>query len=95
MAVLERHHEDPYENVLEADPSWVDLVIIGGDICYACADPGWHQTEGTGIEGVRAWGKQMILDTRFSTEPGDPNPSLTEVRALLTGSYPIVGPIFA
>ncbi|MGQ4616293.1 amidohydrolase family protein [Nocardia sp. R7R-8] len=35
ILVLERHHNDPYENVLAADPSWVDLVCIGGDICYA------------------------------------------------------------
>src|SRR4029453_17104683 len=32
LLVLERHHPDPYENVCLADPSWVDLVSIGGDI---------------------------------------------------------------
>jgi 5-methylthioadenosine/S-adenosylhomocysteine deaminase len=38
ILVLERHHEDLYENVTRADPSWVDLVLIGGDITYARTD---------------------------------------------------------
>jgi 5-methylthioadenosine/S-adenosylhomocysteine deaminase len=33
--VLERHHPDPYENVTLADPSWVELVLIGSDLAYA------------------------------------------------------------
>ena len=59
---------DPYENVCLADPSWVDLVCIGGDITYARAD--WFDelsggaTGGT-IEDLIAWGKPMRLDTGF------------------------------
>ena len=30
--------EDPWENVVEADPSWVELVMIGGDLAYGRAD---------------------------------------------------------
>ena len=41
LVVFERHHEDLYENVCIADPSWVELVCIGGDITYGRAD--WFQ----------------------------------------------------
>ncbi len=96
LLVLERHHTDPYENVCLADPSWVDLVCIGGDITYARAD--WFAglsgaAEGPTIENLTAWGKPMRLDTGFQG-PADA-PSLAAVRALLTGVYPAVGPIFA
>ncbi len=40
MLVLERHHSDPYENVTLADPSWVQLVLIGGDLSYGRTD--WY-----------------------------------------------------
>ncbi len=68
LVVLERHHPDPYENVCLADPSWVDLVCIGGDVTYARAD--WFgQLSGprpaTTIEDLTAWGKPMRLDTGF------------------------------
>jgi cytosine/adenosine deaminase-related metal-dependent hydrolase len=42
VLVVERHHEDPYENVCQADPSWVELVAIGGDVTYARTD--WFTT---------------------------------------------------
>ena len=29
---------DPYESVCLADPSWVELVCIGGDVTYGRAD---------------------------------------------------------
>jgi cytosine/adenosine deaminase-related metal-dependent hydrolase len=98
LLVLERHHRDPYENVCLADPSWVELVSIGGDVTYARAD--WFEAlsggaEGTTIEDLVAWGKPMRLDTGFQSAAESPTPSLTEIRALLTSAYPPVGPIFA
>ena len=96
LLVLERHHDDPYESVCLADPSWVELVCIGGDVTYGRAD--WFAAlsgaaEGTTIEDLIAWGKPMRLDTGF--QGGADTPSLTTVRTLLTGAYPAVGPIFA
>lgn len=98
LVVLERHHEDPYENVCLADPSWVELVSIGGDITYARAD--WFAAlsgaaEGSTIENLIAWGKPMRLDTGFQSSAAAPTPSLSAVRSLLTGAYPAIGPIFA
>ena len=34
LVVFERREEDPWENVVEADPSWVELVMIDGDLAY-------------------------------------------------------------
>lgn len=98
LVVLERHHSDPYENVCLADPSWVELVCIGGDITYARAD--WFaalagDASGTTIEDLTAWGKPMRLDTGFQSSASSPTPSLREIRRLLTAAYPPVGPIFA
>jgi cytosine/adenosine deaminase-related metal-dependent hydrolase len=96
LVVLERHHADPYENVCLADPSWVELVCIGGDVTYARAD--WFASlsgaaQGTTIEDLTAWGKPMRLDTGF--QGGADVPPLSTVRGLLTDAYPAVGPIFA
>jgi cytosine/adenosine deaminase-related metal-dependent hydrolase len=98
LLVLERHHADPYENVCLADPSWVELVCIGGDVTYARAD--WFEalsgaTPGGTIEDLTAWGKPMRLDTGFQSPVKDPTPALSVVRTLLTTAYPAVGPIFA
>lgn len=98
LVVLERHHPDPYENVCLAEPSWVELVSIGGDITYARAD--WFEAlsgsaQGTTIENLTAWGKPMRLDTGFQQAGGSAAPSLSAIRALLTAAYPPVGPIFA
>ncbi|GAA6526073.1 amidohydrolase family protein [Intrasporangium sp. DVR] len=98
LLVLERHHRDPYENVCLADPSWVELVCIGGDVTYGRAD--WFDelsggAAGSTIEDLAAWGKPMRLDTGFQSHPTAASPSLTEIRALLTSAYPPVGPIFA
>lgn len=94
ILVLERHCGDAYDNVVAADPSWVEMVMIGGDICYSRAD--WlPDPPPPGTESVWAWGKRMILDTRYGTAPDDPNLSLAKVRTLLTANYPPVGPIFA
>lgn len=102
VVVLERHHEDPYENVCGAEPGWVELVLIGGDVTYGRSD--WFtrltgSATGSTIEQLRAWGKTMTLDTGFSAARRSgaavDAPSLTELRTLLTGAYPPVGPIFA
>lgn len=95
LVVLERHHEDPYENVCLADPSWVELVCIGGDVTYARAD--WFaalsgDAAGTTIEDLIAWGKPMRLDTGFQSPAAAPTPSLRQIRSLLTAAYPSVGP---
>ncbi|MDN5794416.1 MAG: amidohydrolase family protein [Intrasporangium sp.] len=96
LLVLERHHKDPYENVCLADPSWVELVTIGGDITYG--RPDWFDrlsaaAVGHTIEDLVAWGKPMRLDTGF--QGGSDVPALSEVRAALVQAYPPVGPIFA
>ncbi len=98
LVVLERHHEDPYESVCLADPSWVELVCIGGDVTYGRAD--WFDAlsggaRGTTIEALTAWGKPMRLDTGFQSPGADPTPALSVVRGLLTTAYPAIGPIFA
>jgi 5-methylthioadenosine/S-adenosylhomocysteine deaminase len=96
VLVLERHHADPYENVCLADPSWVEMVLIGGDITYGRAD--WYQrlaAEPDSGEALIAWGKPMRLDCSFSAPPGQPLSTLADVRSALTAAYPPVGPIYA
>ena len=95
VLVLERHHTDPYENVCLADPSWVELVSIGGDITYARED--WFgQLSGNATspttESLIAWGKPMRLDNGFQSSASSP---LSTIRGLLTETYPAVGPIYA
>ena len=99
VVVLERRHEDPWENVLDADPSWVELVMIDGDLAYGRED--WmtdlvaadHRDH---LERLFAWGKPMLLDTSYAVHPGaDPPPTLAQLRAELIAKYPEVGPIFA
>lgn len=99
LLVLERRREDPWENVVEADPSWVELVMIDGDLAYGRAD--WLEqltdpVEREGLEPLLAWGKRMLLDTSYTARPGsEAPPRLTQLRADLTKEYPQVGPIFA
>lgn len=96
LLVLERHHEDPYENVCQADPSWVDLVTIGGDVTYARDD--WYKQltdEPTSGEALITWGKAMRLDAGFQAPATPPAPTLSQIRGLLTKAYPPVGPIYA
>jgi 5-methylthioadenosine/S-adenosylhomocysteine deaminase len=99
LVVLQRRHDDPYDNVVAAYPSWVELVMIGGDLIYG--RPDWVSMVATAgdYEQVEAWGRHMLLDTRFgSPEPtgatGPPR-RLTEMRQRLINRYPAVGPIFA
>jgi 5-methylthioadenosine/S-adenosylhomocysteine deaminase len=99
LTVFERSHEDPWENVVDADPSWVELVMIDGDLAYGRAD--WMATlidasDHDRLELLNAWGKPMLLDTSYRASPRpDPPPTLAELRDQLIKEYPQVGPIFA
>jgi cytosine/adenosine deaminase-related metal-dependent hydrolase len=58
VLVLERHIEDPWENVLAADPSWIELVMIGGELSYG--RPDWirdlaGQLDPEALEDAVAW----------------------------------------
>jgi 5-methylthioadenosine/S-adenosylhomocysteine deaminase len=99
LVVLERRVDDPYENVLDAEPGWVQLVMIDGDLPYGRADwlevltdPGDRER----LEPLIAWGKRMLLDTSHTAAPptGD-QPPLSLLREQLIAAYPQVGPIFA
>jgi 5-methylthioadenosine/S-adenosylhomocysteine deaminase len=96
--VFERREADPYEDVVEADPSWVELVMIGGNLVYGRAD--WLSALSPSgqdqIEPLLAWGKPMILDTSYAAAAAaDEQPRLSELRSALIAEYPQVGPIFA
>jgi 5-methylthioadenosine/S-adenosylhomocysteine deaminase len=99
LVVLERHREDPWENVVEADPGWVELVMIDGDLAYGRED--WLRAlgdpeQGEGLEPLVAWGKRMLLDTSYTARPSaEAPPRLSALRADLINEYPEVGPIFA
>jgi 5-methylthioadenosine/S-adenosylhomocysteine deaminase len=99
LTILQKHLEDPYENVVSAYPSWVEMVIIGGDIIYGRPDWVAGLSTPADYEQVTAWGRPMLLDTRFGS-PDDagidgPPRRLAEMRAKLIARYPAVGPIFA
>ena len=96
ILVLERHAEDPWENVVEADPSWVELVAIGGDLAYGGAD--WIQALAAPSEkeDLVAWGKPIIMDTSYVAQSAAAaSPRLRELRERLLARYPQTGPIFA
>jgi 5-methylthioadenosine/S-adenosylhomocysteine deaminase len=97
LLVLERHLEDPWENVVTAAPSWVQLVTIGGDLAYGRAD--WMDDlldDTSALESLVAWGNRMLLDTSYAAAGTDaPPPRLKEVRERLVERYPQTGPIFA
>jgi 5-methylthioadenosine/S-adenosylhomocysteine deaminase len=98
LVVFERRHPDPYENIAQADPGWVELVMIGGDLSYgrsdwmlALADPADHAR----LQPLIAWGQPMLLDTGFAAHTAQtPAPTLADLRAELIAQYPQVGPIF-
>lgn len=101
LLVLERRRDDPWESVADADPSWVELVTIGGDLAYgrrdwvaALAAPGSSEAP---PEEVLAWGKPMALDTGYAARPGRDTapPRLSDLRAALIARYAQTGPIFA
>ncbi len=98
VVVFERRHEDPWENIVEADPAWVEMVLIGGDLTYGRAD--WFtellaSPAEASVEALRAWGQPMLLDASYMANPdGEEAPTLAELRAQLIEQYPQVGPIF-
>jgi cytosine/adenosine deaminase-related metal-dependent hydrolase len=98
VLVLERHAEDPWESVLAADPSWLELVTIAGDLAYGRSE--WIERLGAPepvarCERVIAWGKPMLLDTSYAVLPHDPPPRLATLRDQLISGFPNLGPIFA
>ena len=82
----------------QADPSWVELVLIGGNLAYARTD--WFTTlaaqpTGPTIEHLTAWGKPMTLDTGYHSPTDDPTPPLSTPAHPTHQRLPTVGPIFA
>ena len=100
LIVLQKHHADPYDNVVGG------LPVVGrprddrrqrhlsGDPTGSARSP-----RPTDHERVEAWGRQMLLDTCFGSpddSPADGPPRrLAEMRQRLIGRHPAVGPIFA
>jgi 5-methylthioadenosine/S-adenosylhomocysteine deaminase len=99
LVAVQRRHDDPYDNVVAAYPSWVELVMIGGDIIYGRPDWVAQLTTASEYEQVEAWGRHMLLDTRFGSpvDSGSVGPPrrLSDMRQRLIDRYPAVGPIFA
>lgn len=85
VVVMERRFDDPWENVVEADPSWVQLVMMGGDLAYGRPDWIGELADAAQLEQVIAWGKPMLIDTsyRANATGAEPPPPLKEVRAKL------------
>jgi 5-methylthioadenosine/S-adenosylhomocysteine deaminase len=97
IVVFERRHPDPYENVVSAEPSWVELVTIGGDLTYGRTD--WITAlsdDPSQMQPLLAWGQPMLLDTGYVAHGTGttPAPTLSDLRAALIAAYPQVGPIF-
>jgi 5-methylthioadenosine/S-adenosylhomocysteine deaminase len=99
LAVFERHRDDPWESVAVADPSYVQLVMIGGDVAYGNAGLIGQMFDADAVakfEAQIAWGKPMLLDTSYQGHPkGESPPPLSTLRADLIKAFPQVGPIFA
>jgi len=96
ITVLERSYEDPWRNVVEADPSWVELVTIDGFLVYGRSAWMDELAPTPELEPVIAWGKPMKLDTSFAVaETGAPPVRLHAIREQLLGRYLLTGPIFA
>jgi 5-methylthioadenosine/S-adenosylhomocysteine deaminase len=96
LVVLERHAEDPWESVLEADRRSVELVVIGGDVAYGRS--AWVEKVAgpTDRELVIAWGKNVAVDLTYSVTASDSSPPrLADLRAELLARYEQTGPIFA
>jgi 5-methylthioadenosine/S-adenosylhomocysteine deaminase len=99
LVVLQRQLDDPYENVVAAYPSLVELVLIGGNIIHGRTDWVTKLSSIDDYEPVIAWGREMALDTRFGspeeTPPNGPPRRLADLRRQLIKRYPAIGPIFA
>jgi 5-methylthioadenosine/S-adenosylhomocysteine deaminase len=97
LVVVQQQHDGAYDNIIAAYPSWVELVMIGGDIIYGRPDWTNQITPDADYETVIAWGRQMALDTRFGSPdqtPDGPPRRLAEIRQKLINRYPAIGPIF-
>jgi 5-methylthioadenosine/S-adenosylhomocysteine deaminase len=75
LVVLERRHQDPYLSAVAADPSWVQLLMVDGDLAYGRAD--WlgdlvDPANRDRLEAVLAWGKPMLLHTSYRAGPPSP-----------------------
>ena len=99
LVVFERRVHDPWENIVEAEPAWINLVMIGGDLAYGRKD--WitelvaKEDQGR-LEALLAWGKPKLLDTSYMAgDSGEQQPQLAQLRADLVKEYPPLGPIFA
>jgi hypothetical protein len=103
VLVLEGRHPDPWEAVVQAAASSVQLVVLGGDVAYgrvdwvrALAGLGAADPDPATAERVLAWGRPMLVDTSYSVKsPATPSPRLADLRAELIARFPQVGPIFA
>lgn len=99
LVVLERRRPDPWESIVDADPSWIEMVLINGDPIYA--RPDWMKTlitaeEFAAAEPLVAWGKAMVLDISVTVGPPQGPPRrLLDIRNELIEHYPQIGPIFA
>jgi len=71
VLVLERHHDDPYENLCLAAPDWAQMVLIGGDITYARTDWFHSQVAPTGetIAGTHRLGQTHETRHQFQARP--------------------------
>lgn len=77
-------------------PGDIELVTINGDLAYGRADWIGELAAAGQAEPIIAWGKRMLVDTRYSVKtPATPAPRLADLRADLVARYPQVGPIFA
>jgi 5-methylthioadenosine/S-adenosylhomocysteine deaminase len=101
LVVFERRELDPWENVVSAEPSWVELVMIDGDLAYGRETRMREMVDSSDLERLEpviAWGKPMLLDTSYraaASDDDEPLPTLGALRDALIGEYPPVGPIFA
>jgi hypothetical protein len=73
LLVLERRRQDPYESVVAADPSWVQLVMVDGDL--ACGRADWlgdlvDPADRDRLEPVVAWGTPVIGECLSRCCPG-------------------------
>jgi 5-methylthioadenosine/S-adenosylhomocysteine deaminase len=82
---------------VEAEPAWVHLVTIGGDIAYGRPDWITQLAPTTSYEEQQAWGNDVLIDTSYRARANSttPPPRLSQIRANLLARYPQTGPIFA
>jgi 5-methylthioadenosine/S-adenosylhomocysteine deaminase len=79
---------DPYESVVAADPSWVHLVMVDGDLAYGRTDWLGDLVDRAERERVGAGGGVGLADAaghqlpRSTLQP-QPPPILAEPRAAL------------